>query len=529
MRTLKYVIGVVSFSLLLVFACRKNVKVELNTDNSISAIQVLEKGGDITATLKSLIIGTTTDANGNYSISFTLPAGAKVEDLVIVYTVNQKAKVITDVTNTKYQLTTPALVEVQSESGTKRKYYVIISIEVVKASTKQITSFRFTKADNTSLSEDKVATISEATKTITLTLPNGTLVKSLKPTIEHDGISVNPQSGVAQDFTTIVDYEVTAQDGTKQTYTVTVTATGSPAKSITSFKFTKTDNSALLEEKVGTISEATKTITVDLPFGTAVASLKPAIEHEGKSIKPQSGVVQDFTDAVGYEVTAEDGTKQTYTVRVNVALSPVKSITSFKFTKTDNSALPEDQVATIYETSKTITLTLPFGTDAKSLKPSIEHGGKSIKPPNGVAQNFAPTDYVVESGDQQVLFTVLKYIQYEVTAEDGTTQSYNLSIKIVRHFDNSIDNFQFTKADNPTFPTDYKETSVIEETTKTITVTVPFGTERNGLVPTIAYVGKSINPASKTKQDFTQPVTYTVTAHNNSQAIYTVIVTVEEN
>ena len=317
MRTLKYVIGAVSFSLLLVFACSKPAT--LNTDNSISAIQVLDNGSDITATLKSLTIGTTADASGNYPIAFTLPAGAKVENLTVKYTINPKAKLVTDLTNLKYKANTPTLIEVQSESKVSRKYYVTISMEEVKASTKQITSFIFKKAENTALLEDNAATIAEATKTITVTLPYGTVVTSLKPTIEHDGISVKPLSGVAQDFTAAVSYEVTAQDGTKQAYTVTVTPASISAKSITSFKFTKTDNTSLTEDYIAKIDPTAKTISVTLPYGTVVTSLKPTIEHNGKSIDPQSGLAKDFTNEVSYSVTAQDNSKQTYKVKVTVA------------------------------------------------------------------------------------------------------------------------------------------------------------------------------------------------------------------
>ncbi|MDR0689271.1 MAG: leucine-rich repeat domain-containing protein, partial [Spirochaetaceae bacterium] len=46
-----------------------------------------------------------------------------------------------------------------------------------------------------------------------------------------------------------------------------------------------------------------------------------------------------------------------------------------------------------------------------------------------------------------------------------------------------------------------------------------------GLVPTITRTGLSVSPASGAAQDFTGPVTYTVTAQNGSTAAYTVTVT----
>ena len=71
--------------------------------------------------------------------------------------------------------------------------------------------------------------INEADKTIALTMPAGTEVAALVPTITITGASVSPASEVAQDFTSPVTYTVTAADATTQTYTVTVTVAANPA------------------------------------------------------------------------------------------------------------------------------------------------------------------------------------------------------------------------------------------------------------------------------------------------------------
>lgn len=69
----------------------------------------------------------------------------------------------------------------------------------------------------------------------------------------------------------------------------------------------------------GVINETLKTITVDVPEGTDVTSLVPSIVVSDDAIvEPGSGVAQNFTNAVSYVVTAEDGTKATYVVTVTV-------------------------------------------------------------------------------------------------------------------------------------------------------------------------------------------------------------------
>lgn len=85
-------------------------------------------------------------------------------------------------------------------------------------------------------------------------------------------------------------------------------------KSIVSFKF-----GTLTPVVTATISEAAKTIAVTLPAGTNVAALAPTIEiSQGAVVSPASGAPQNFTTPITYTVTAEDGSKQAYTVTVTV-------------------------------------------------------------------------------------------------------------------------------------------------------------------------------------------------------------------
>ena len=60
----------------------------------------------------------------------------------------------------------------------------------------------------------------------------------------------------------------------------------------------------------------------------------------------------------------------------------------------------------------------------------------------------------------------------------------------------------------------------------TLAVTLPYGTDRTALTPTITITGISISPASGLARDFTSPVTYTVTAADSTTKAYTVTVTV---
>ena len=147
---------------------------------------------------------------------------------------------------------------------------------------------------------------------IAITLPAGTDVTKLKPTITiSKDATVSPKSGTQKDFTNPVQYVVTAEDGTtKKTYTVIVTVAASTACDITAFS---------IGDAEGTIDGSN--IAVEVPHGTAVTALTPTITvSEGATVSPTSGTEQDFTNAVTYTVTAEDGeTTKVYTVTVTVA------------------------------------------------------------------------------------------------------------------------------------------------------------------------------------------------------------------
>jgi hypothetical protein len=68
----------------------------------------------------------------------------------------------------------------------------------------------------------------------------------------------------------------------------------------------------------------------------------------------------------------------------------------------------------------------------------------------------------------------------------------------------------------------------IDEGAKTISAEVPNGTDLTALSPTVVISAKaSVSPASGASQDFSNPITYTVTAEDGSTVGYTVTITME--
>lgn len=168
-------------------------------------------------------------------------------------------------------------------------------------------------------------------------------------------------------------------------------------------------------------------------------------------------------------------------------------------------SLPE-QTATpvvIDNVNHTVNIEVASGTDLSSLTPSITVSpNATINPLSGTAQDFTlPFDYTV-------------------TAEDLTTQqvwTVTVTAAITQSSEKDILTFSFDE-----------ETSPAIIGTNTVDIQVAWDADLSNLIPTITTsVLSSINPLSGVANDFTSPVTYTVTAEDASTKDYTVTVTQE--
>ncbi len=185
--------------------------------------------------------------------------------------------------------------------------------------------------------------------------------------------------------------------------------TESSAKQIVNFTFLASNNTGLAEDVTAQISEENKTITATLPFGPDSATLTPSLEISDKAtVSPNSSEPQNFTNPVTYTVTAEDGSTREYTVQITIDPNTAKEILSFKFLKDNNSELPEDIEAEINQQEKTIIAYVPPDTDFM-LTPAITISEKAT-----IA--ITTTDFTAPT------------VSYTVTAEDGSTQEYQISV-----------------------------------------------------------------------------------------------------
>jgi len=170
-----------------------------------------------------------------------------------------------------------------------------------------------------------VGTIDETAKTIDVTMPYGTKRKSLVAMFRTTGKSVTVDSTpqvsekTPNDFSSPVDYTVTAEDGSSVIYTVTVIETLTPKpRAFTAFSLT--GDTGTFD---GIINETEKKISVRIPSGTNLTALVAtfttatgATVYVGSTPQESETTENDFTSPVVYTVTAA-GSSTTYTVKVN--------------------------------------------------------------------------------------------------------------------------------------------------------------------------------------------------------------------
>lgn len=205
-----------------------------------------------------------------------------------------------------------------------------------------------------------------------------------------------------------------------------------------------------------------------------------------------------------------------------------------------------ERTATILVTAEDLTTTKEY-TIVFSVQNVADATLASLTPSIGVlSPQFSPTtfDYIVNLPSNTTNVPTVSAVPNDPAAHVQITQPTSIdgiAIIIVTSADSTVTNtytvdFVLTAVDAKMItgfyiPGQVQETD-INQTTHTITVYMPNGTDLTSLTPTITYIGQSVNPPSGVPQDFTTSVTYTVTAEDGSilQYIATVqLVNVNQN
>ena len=202
----------------------------LTTDARDVYIVVVSAAGGESAPLKVEIpaydSGSDTPSTGAYKISVRTPKGGTIT------TNRTKADagdeiIVTVTPDNGYQMVSGSLTYTLATTGGETKTItnnrftmpagdvsITCKWETATTTAKGITSFSINGV---------AGAVNNTTNTITITMPRGTDVTKLTPTISTNGVkSLTPGSGETVNFTTSVTYTATMEDGSTKTYTVTV-------------------------------------------------------------------------------------------------------------------------------------------------------------------------------------------------------------------------------------------------------------------------------------------------------------------
>ena len=240
----------------------------------------------------------------NKTISLNLPEGTDLSAITPVIThtgtevkINGASFAGSGSFDFTYSETSPLTLTVANSKFDLHTDYKV-TITARKSSENYITSYKLGDAEGV-INGDSIA----------ITIPYAMDLAAVKPeiTISEFAVLVAPDTLKVGGNT----YTVTSEDGSKRTYTVTITRTPvATGRQILSFTYGAV---------AGTIDQVNGTISLGLPAGTST-TFAPAIRvSDFATVTPASGEAQDFSKPVQYKVTAQNGSTNTYTVTVTVS------------------------------------------------------------------------------------------------------------------------------------------------------------------------------------------------------------------
>lgn len=318
------------------------------------------------------------------------------------------------------------------------------------------------------------------------------------------GAQVTPTSGEAQDFTNDVKYTIASYGDTKiNDWWVHVNVLDEPnhAAEIESFSFAEQTGAAVIDSDNGTIN-------IEVQWDADITDLAPIITLSGgATVSPESGVSQDFTNPFTYTVTAEDETT-IKTWEVTVTKQQVADVT---FNVNMNKQV---NLGNFVAGTDTVRINATFGID--TLVDPDKDGIYTLTKTNQVVG--ATIDYKFQINTNE-----------ELNAEAARSVTVVSGANEVSHW---FDNVEYsTEAEITGFEfAEQTGEATINSGAGTIAIQVAWDAVITNLTPTITLSDyATVNPHSGVAQDFTDPVTYTVTAENNTDTKnWTVTVTQQQ-
>ena len=481
-----------------------------------------------------LAIPSATVSREGSKITITLPAGtdtSKLADAMLKFTVSKYADIIRAGDDAAWpaagkacgmELDKAVTFTVRSEKNligkdetAKADYKVTIT--VAKSSAKDITAVKLLNADKSVIAEGKLSGT-----TWTITLPSNTdktLINKIGSApdvymqVLHTGVSVKQEEGwndadgapywnsgdamCGISVNTSKTFTVTAEDSSTKTYTVEIKYTAPNAPTLSNGSATRTSKTGAAVKF--TSSEAGNYFYKVVDHGAAV----PTVDTSKSGTSAVKGENTITLSNLG------DGARDIYIVVVGAAGGESTALKVEIPAYGSGSETPD--------TGKfTITINAPKGGTITTNRTKADKGDEiivTVKPDSG---------YQMVEGSLTYSLAVAGGETVKITGNRFTMPAGNVTItckwETATTTAKGITSFSVSGV-----------VGAVNNTTNTITITLPRGTDVTKLTPVIATNGvKYLTPGSGETVDFTNAVTYTAAMEDGSSKTYTVTVYVDK-
>ena len=463
-------------------------------------------------------------------LTITLPANmdtANLADLILKFTVSDYATIKQKDANENWPadgkacgmaLDTPVTFTVTAENGKTQDY--TLTITKAKSSEKDITAVKLLNADKSVIAEGKLSGT-----TWTITLPSNTdktLINKIGSApdvymqVLHTGVSVKQEEGwndadgapywnsgdamCGISVNTSKTFTVTAEDGFTKTYTVAIEYTAPNAPTLSNGSATRTSKTGatvkFTTNEAGTYYY--KVVTHGAAAPTADEIMKSTTHgtaSAGETTITLSNLTEDARDIYIVVVGAAGGESTALKVEIPAYGSGSETPDTGKFT---------------------ISVNAPKGGKITTNRTKADKGDEiivTVTPDNG---------YQMAEGSLTYSLSVAGGETVKITGNRFTMPAGNVTItckwETATTTAKGITSFSISGV-----------VGAVNNTTNTITITLPRGTDVTKLTPVIATNGvKSLTPGSGETVDFTNAVTYTAAMEDGSSKTYTVTVYVDK-
>ena len=460
-------------------------------------------------------------------LTITLPANmdtANLADLILKFTVSDYATIKQKDANENWPadgkacgmaLDTPVTFTVTAENGKTQDY--TLTITKAKSSEKDITAVKLLNADKSVIAEGKLSGT-----TWTITLPSNTdktLINKIGSApdvymqVLHTGVSVKQEEGwndadgapywnsgdamCGISVNTSKTFTVTAEDGRTKEYTVEIRYTAPNAPTLSGGSATRSSKTAATVKF--TSSEAGNYFYKVVDHGAAVPTVDTSKNGtsavKGENTITLSNLTEDARDIYIVVVNASRGESAALKVEIPAYGSGSETPDTGKFT---------------------ITINAPKGGTITTNRTKADKGDEiivTVKPDSG---------YQMVEGSLTYSLAVAGGETVKITGNRFTMPAGNVTItckwETATTTAKGITSFSISGV-----------VGAVNNTTNTITITLPRGTDVTELTPVIATNGvKSLTPGSGETVDFTNAVTYTAAMEDGSSKTYTVTVYVDK-